>query len=193
MSESLEIEFKTMLTETEYHKVCQYFALQEAAFHHQTNCYFDTSQGQLKQHQCGLRIRLLPDQAELTLKSPAPTGLLETTQRFSLAEAESLLAEDQLPKDGPVAAKLQEMGVAIDSLHLIAKLKTKRAELSIPQGLLALDESWYGSAHDFELELEVKEPKQGKIDFTALLQDLSLHYVPAKNKIMRAIQEKQGA
>ena len=66
----------------------------------------------------------------------------------------------------------------------------RRAEFSVTEGLLALDESWYGQSHDYELELEVSEASSGKRAFLSLLDRLHISYRPAKNKIIRALEEK---
>ena len=71
-----------------------------------------------------------------------------------------------------------------------AELTTRRAEFSVTEGLLALDESWYGQSHDYELELEVSEASSGKRAFLSLLDRLHISYRPAKNKIIRALEEK---
>ena len=40
MGEQVEIEYKTMLTEKEYHQLLAYYNLSEEAFKIQTNYYF---------------------------------------------------------------------------------------------------------------------------------------------------------
>ena len=82
----LEIEFKTLLTEREYHSLCHFYHLTKQDFHAQTNVYFDTPQGDLRQKHCGLRIRQYADKGEITLKTPQKVGLLETTDSFTLTE-----------------------------------------------------------------------------------------------------------
>ena len=73
-------------------------------------------------------------------------------------------------------------------LQLLAQLKTARIQIVLPIGELALDESWYGNNHDYELELEVSEAMQGKQDFLNLLEEFQIDYQPAKNKIVRAFE-----
>lgn len=67
-------------------------------------------------------------------------------------------------------------------------IKTARAEKQIPQGLLALDESWYNQQHDFELELEVTEAESGKQAFQTLMADLNIPITLAPNKIQRMMR-----
>ncbi|KAF1296392.1 adenylate cyclase [Enterococcus sp. JM4C] len=190
MSENLEIEFKTLLTESDYQAICQLYQLGEQDFHSQTNIYFDNQTSDLKEKQMGLRIRLLPTYAELTLKSPAKEGLLETTDKLTLSQAQDFLLKDSLPTFGAVYDFLKNASIDCRTLKSIGKLTTKRAEFSIEEGLLALDESWYGHAHDYELELEVADYAVGKKQFEHLLSRLSISYQPAKNKIQRMLEEK---
>lgn len=190
MSQSIEIEFKSLLPKTAYDKLCQHYQLVEADFITQTNVYYDTVNGQLKDLQTGLRIRLYQDTAEATLKTPLETGLLETTDQLTLKKAQQFVKQGKFLTEGNVAAKLNELGIDPAELTVIAELTTKRAEFEIPEGLLAIDESWYGSKHDYELELEVKDYEIGKVAFEKLLADFQINYQPALNKIQRAVAEK---
>lgn len=188
---SREIEFKTLLTPAEFQAVVAHYQLTKDRQKTQTNYYFDTPKQQLKNQHWGLRIRTYADYGEQTLKVPATDGgLWEITDKLSLQEAATLTKNGTIKAPGQVATKLATIDVAPSDLHPIASLKTARWEFAIPEGLLALDESWYGSQHDFELELEVKDPLQGKEDFHTLLRSLNLNYRPGENKIARAFKEK---
>ena len=187
MGKNLEIEFKTMVTERDFSRLKNYFRLEEKDFFVQENYYFDTIDFKLKQKDSGLRVRLFPGSAELTLKTPEKVGLLETTDILSLEQAVQIISNERLLIDGFVYDKLTSFGVNPASLHMIGCLKTKRAEKKLPQGLLALDESWYNQQHDFELELEVVDSIRGKADFLLLLDQLDLKEKPAQNKIQRML------
>ena len=187
MSKNIEIEFKTLVSESDFSRLKDYFQLKEEDFFIQENYYFDTNNFNLKQKNSGLRIRLLPDKAELTLKTPEIVGLLETTDILSLHQALHIISNERLPNEGFVYDKLISFGINPKDLHLIGCLKTKRAEKKLPQGLLALDESWYNQQHDFELELEVADNVRGKADFLLLLEQLKLKEKPAPNKIQRVL------
>ncbi len=191
MSEQQEIEFKTLLTAEEHKKICHFYHLIETDFKLQTNCYFDTVDKKLHQKGWGLRIRRYPDHGELTLKTPAKNGLLETTDSLSLKQTEQLIQQEKILTNGTVANKLLKEDIAPSQLILLTQLTTKRAEFEIDTGLLAIDESWYGLCHDFELELEVADSTQGKQDFLELLQKWKITYQPAQNKITRALLAKE--
>lgn len=188
MSQQTEIEFKTLLSNDDYNRIVHYYQLQSNDFHTQKNCYFDTPDKKLANNGCGLRIRQFDTYGELTLKTPQKVGLLETTDQLSIEQTERLIEQQNILTTGNVAAKLRDYAIAVEDLVLFAALTTKRAEFPIDEGLLALDESWYSDQHDYELELEVENSKQGKQDFQNLLDKFNFAYKPAQNKIARASQ-----
>ena len=89
MSEHLEIEFKTLVSPQDFKRLIDHFAIQNGLFT-QTNHYFDTDDFQLKAQRMGLRIRVLADRGELTLKVPAPEGLLEINDPYRLRRRTTL-------------------------------------------------------------------------------------------------------
>ncbi|BCA86417.1 adenylate cyclase [Enterococcus saigonensis] len=193
MSQSTEIEFKTMLSASDFKRIMTYYHVTEDTIVEQTNYYFDTKSHKLKKSKAGLRIRLLPTFAEVTLKTPQQEGLLETTEQLTLAEAKKYLTSQQIPANGPIEKKLATLNVALSELHLISQLTTRRAEFVIDVGLLALDESFYPpECHDYELELEVKDAATGHDDFKQLLKTLAVTYAPAENKISRSLKKVQS-
>lgn len=187
MTEQIEIEYKTLLTHAQFAVIKAKYAPGKNAFV-QENYYFDTPDFRLKQLQCGLRIRIFEDSAECTLKTPLKDGLLETTDHLTLEQAQTLLRDKTILPHGGVAQKLVQLGIQPDQVRLLADLKTARIQIDLPIGELALDESWYGKNHDYELELEVSEASKGKQDFLDLLAEFGIHYQPAKNKIVRAFE-----
>ena len=188
MAEQIEIELKTLLTFEEYTRCIAFWQLADQKALLQANYYFDTADFQLKAKGCGLRIRTLSNQAELTLKTPLANGLLETTDTFSLTEIKPYLDSQTLPTTGSVAEKLRTLNIDISQLKLLASLTTKRYHIQLAYGEVALDESWYQKQHDYELELEVADFKQGQSDFKQLCQQLAIKYKPAQNKIARAFK-----
>lgn len=187
MTEQIEIEYKTLLTNVQFEAIKAKYAPEKNAFV-QENYYFDTPDFRLKQLHCGLRIRTFEDVAECTLKTPLKEGVLETTDHLSLKQAQTLLQNKVISSHGIVAQKLVSMGIQANQVHLLAHLKTARIQINLPSGELALDESWYGKSHDYELELEVSEASKGKQDFLDLLAEFDIDYQPAKNKVLRAFE-----
>jgi uncharacterized protein YjbK len=188
MSEHLEIEFKTLINKQNFHRLITYFTITEEQFFTQKNYYYDSSDFALKEKHMGLRIRTFAETAELTLKIPANEGLLEINESLSLLEAEHFLSTYSFPKKGAVYERLCQLGVDPTQLQIFGSLITRRAEIRLPQGLLALDESWYNNHHDYELELEVSDAKFGRQAFDFLLHDLAIPLAPAPNKIQRLFQ-----
>ena len=186
----LEIEFKSLLHEKDYLRLCDYYQLTAKNYHTQTNVYFDTADQQLRNLKCGLRIRKYDTYGEITLKTPQAVGLLEITDQLTLEETNDWIARQSLPSTGAVADELKRLAIELSNLTVLAELTTKRAEFAIAEGLLALDESWYGNAHDYELELEVTDAALGKKAFENYLEDHHLPFIPAENKIVRAVKEK---
>lgn len=190
MAENLEIEFKTMLSQSEYQQLITHYQLTATDFKTQTNSYFDTPDFQLKAKNCGLRIRRYEDLAEYTLKTPTTAGLLETTDTLTKACADDILQSNVLPITGHVFEKLIELGIHSSQLIKTGELTTKRAEFHIKEGLLAIDQSWAQNLHDYELELEVQDTATTSADFLQFLSSFNLPYRPAKNKIHRMIEAK---
>ncbi|MGG5369760.1 CYTH domain-containing protein [Enterococcus sp. AZ196] len=192
MSEEIEIEFKSMLTQNEYEGLLRYYDITSDQFVIQTNLYFDTADFQLKKQGMGLRIRRFADSAEATLKIPRAVGLLEVTDDLTLAEVDRALEKTRFAAEaGEILDRLKQLSISLLDLHLIGKLITKRAEFIIPEGKLALDESWYGEMHDFELELEVSDADFAEDEFNQLLKTFDLPYRKTQNKIARAVTEQQ--
>lgn len=192
MSKEIEIEFKSMLTKNEYETLLRYYNVSDEQFVTQTNLYFDTADFQLKQQGMGLRIRCFADKAEATLKIPQTIGLLEVTDSLTLNEVDKALATNQFAKQAAeIIEQLEKLTISLSNLHLIGKLITKRAEFVIPEGKLALDESWYSDHHDFELELEVLDSKFDEAAFKQLLAKFDLPYRKTQNKIVRAVSAQQ--
>jgi len=191
LSEEIEIEFKSMLTQNEYEKLLRYYDVMDDQFVMQTNLYFDTADFQLKKHGMGLRIRRFAAKAEATLKIPQPVGLLEVTDTLMITDVDRAIEREQFPEATEILARLKQLNISLSDLSLIGKLITKRAEFTISKGKLALDESWYVNQHDFELELEVIDSSYTEDDFNQLLEKFNLPYRKTQNKIARAVTEQQ--
>lgn len=193
MSETIEIEYKSLLSMEAYQNLLTIYANQDTVFFTQTNVYFDTPDFQLKHLNMGLRIRLLQTKSELTLKSPLQeqVGLLETTDELTLDQGLALVAEGRIVPDQEVAKKLEHFGIKLEELVIHGQLKTKRLEIQIePTILLVLDESWYHGQHDYELEMEVTDSLKGLDFFQHFLAAHHIDFLPTENKIRRTLRAK---
>lgn len=189
MPQNIEIEFKNMLTESEFNILLKHFSLNESHFFKQVNHYFDTPDFSLKQHGCNLRIREKKDGYEMTLKQPHPDGLLETNEILNEKLAQSILEGGPLT-DGIIKEQLQRMEIKIEQLCYFGSLETKRAVVEYQGGELVLDLSTYLNAHDYEVEYEVTDRVTGEAVFVRLLSEVKIPHRKAKNKVQRFYERK---
>ena len=161
MSEHIEIEFKNLLTKDEFSSMKSFLGFMSQDFKKQVNHYFDTTNFELKDQSCALRIREKSGKYELTLKQPAVTGLLETNQDLPASQALSIVKTGAIPP-GPVSTAISKLKVNPAALTYFGSLTTERAEKEYKSGLIVLDHSTYLSAADFEIEYEVHDEKTGE-------------------------------
>src|SRR5688572_17446881 len=96
MSQNIEIEFKNIITKSEFEKLINHFGLVEESFFTQENHYFDTPDFALKNQGSALRIRKKNEKYELTLKQPHPDGLLETNKTLDQRTAEKIFETGEI-------------------------------------------------------------------------------------------------
>ncbi|MCP3742203.1 CYTH domain-containing protein [Rossellomorea sp. BNER] len=188
MGHEIEIEYKNLLTEDEFHLLLKTFSIAEHDFFLQENHYFDTQDFQLKDLGSALRIRYKDLQYQLTLKQPIPEGLLETNQNISEEDVTRMIHEQIFPR-GEVLEEIKKLEIQIDSLEHFGTLSTKRAEVNYKNGLLVFDYSFYLNNEDYELEYEVQNKDEGEKIFHSLLEELNIPYRSTENKIRRFYNE----
>ena len=191
MSQSIEIEFKNLLSIEEFNRMISYFQLSDDHFFRQINHYFDTEDFALKNLGCALRIREKKEHFEMTLKQPHPDGLLETTQTLTAKEANALL-NGGLFMEGVVEAQIESLGIDVTNLAYFGSLTTDRTELSYQNGLLVLDFSSYLNTKDYEVEYEVSNREQGEPIFISLLTELNIPLRKTSNKTQRFYDQKKS-
>lgn len=189
MSETIEIEFKNLLTKAEYEKLLKAFKVKVEQIISQTNHYFDTPDFTLKDLGSALRIREKNDHYEMTLKQPADVGLLETTQYLSKDEFLAAIKNGILPK-GILHKRLEQLDISFVLLEYFGSLTTKRAEFPYKEGLLVLDHSLYLDTEDYEVEYEVEDFQRGQLAFKELLEQYRIPLRKTPNKIARFYQKK---
>lgn len=188
LTDSLEIEYKSMLTNREYNVLCEHFKLTPADFLIQKNNYFDLN-NRLRAKGCSLRIREFATDAELTLKMPKDNGLMEYNQPLSKEQATTAIATRKLAVVPTIQNALDNFHLTFEQLNLLGSLTTKRAEFDISLGKLAIDESWYQEQHDFELELEVQETLTSKAQFIEFLNEFDIPFRKSESKVKRALKK----
>lgn len=193
MNQELEIEFKNLVTKSNFHKLLTYFSITESDFNKQINYYFDTTDFQLRSNGSALRIREKQQHFTLTLKQPSKIGLLETHQVISEEEALNAFNDGLLPK-GDICTQLSNsFQIELNRCQLLGSLITNRAEISYLNGILVFDHSFYLGTEDFEIEFEVteREAQNGERIFDKLFSDLNIPIVKTDNKIKRFFSRKK--
>lgn len=182
MSENIEIEFKNLLSESEFKALLNRFAVAESDLFYQANHYYDTSDYKLKSRSSALRIREKSGTFELTLKEPTEDniGLLETNQTLN-----SLPSSLDEITEGAVINRISAASISLSELKTFGTLATYRTEFPYKSGLLVLDKSEYLGVTDYEIEFEVPEFNQGAIEFKELLEDVGIEVRETKNKVRR--------
>ena len=188
IAHEIEKEFKNLLNKEEYEYLIAKFNLEDVEPIQQTNIYYDTTNGQLRSLNMGLRIRLYEESGEQTLKSPLQENeKLETTDALTLEEATNLSDIGKLKKGGHVAKKLEEAGVKLEDLQTIARLSTVPHTFPGTNGNYFLDESFYQDQKDYELEFETDDLEKGLIEFEKFLVEHKIKPRFAAQKVERAM------
>ncbi|MEK3887394.1 CYTH domain-containing protein [Bacillus sp. FSL K6-3431] len=190
MTKHIEIEFKNIVSQTNFYKIMETFQIKKEHFFTQTNHYFDTFDFSIQNASAALRVRELPVGFEFTLKKPANIGLLEVNQNISKEDVLLLKTNAQIP-DGEVKDELIRMNITMDNIHYFGSLTTNRAEINYKDGLLVFDHSFYLNKEDFELEYEVTDWAKGKVTFEQLMRELNIPFRSADNKIARFYSAKK--
>lgn len=189
MKNHLEIEYKTLLTKSEYLRLLSDFSDVRPVI--QTNYYIDTPNLDMKNHRFSLRIRTFEEIAELTLKIPQEVGNQEYNQILDIQTAHQLIENFQLPV-GHIADIISVTDVPIDKLTVWGSLTTKRHEKETSIGLMALDENEFNGHIDYELEVEVTDAEEGKILFDEFLRKNAIQFKYASSKVARTAASKKS-
>lgn len=181
MQKSIEVEFKTMLTEEEYNRLMKQFEGNKTDF--QTNHYFDTPRFSLKAYKTSLRVRER-ENFEITLKRKKGYSMLELTEPITREQFEEFKNGGPLPSEDIANEILPIIGD--QKLVNFMSLSTLRMYLPYKNGYLFIDKSTYLGVVDYELEYEAKSYYQGKQEFIEIINELGIQYKKADKKIKRA-------
>lgn len=178
-----EIEFKNLLTKIEFEQLLNHFHIKPIDFQLQTNYYFDTAGNYFKEKQIGFRLRVLPNQNELTLKVPEKKHTMnETTLFLTNKERENIIQNSIFP-NVPFLEQIKNEG----PLKCIGNMQTNRAKVAFKDGILFFDHSLYSQTEDFEIEYESIDVKNGQKAFLLLLETLQIPIRQTDKKIARLI------
>ena len=188
LDQHLEIEFKNMLTLSEYKRLLKAeFSDGKQQKIVQTNYYFDTKDHQLKNQHSALRIRRTHSFNELTLKVPSQGHLLETNLSLRDNVCSEILKAKQL-KLSTIYADIEIDSISNDSVfYLFNQFETVRFEQTRGDHLLVLDQTTFQNGIvDYELEVESQSPETGLIFFNSFLEKHAIKKQKALPKIARA-------
>ncbi|SFP80105.1 CYTH domain-containing protein [Salibacterium halotolerans] len=191
MSRETEIEKKNLITKKEFEQLCRRFDIQEDQFTRQANTYFDTDDGAVRKEGAALRIREKNNDMVLTLKQPAPEGLLETNQPLSPQEAEDVITGRSFPEGEVKNALTESLHIHPENLGRLGTLETLRTQFPYKTGILFLDHSTYLDTEDFEIEIEGSSEKEVEAWLDELLQEQNIPARSTPNKIKRFFLRKQ--
>jgi uncharacterized protein YjbK len=189
VSQEIEIEVKSMLTEEAYCTLVKGLKLDESEAVTQHNHYFETPDFSLKAAHAGLRIREKNNTFTLTLKQPHTVGKLETHQTLNKNEWITAKEQGTLP-DGKVKGQLNSLNIPIEKLAYVGTLTTSRIEISYKEGNLCLDKSSYLGKTDFEIEFEGISEEHANSTLMKVLNDYNIQYTVTENKVRRFFTRK---
>ncbi|MCP8615591.1 CYTH domain-containing protein [Salirhabdus salicampi] len=184
MEEEIEIEFKNLLTKTEYEILLKHLNMSGESGKKQMNYYFETDEFDLKQAGSALRIREKLGTYTCTLKQPHAKGLLETHAQLTKEELFNWKKGNiQLPH--PIEEKLKQLQIPIHKLKYRGQLETERIEKNWNNCTVVFDISRYNGNVDYELEVEANSYQEGKRIFQRLLNEVHIPERKTPNKIER--------
>lgn len=186
MDTNLEIEFKILLTATQYEQIVLDYQKEIKNQYIQTNYYL--MHPTLDEYQYMLRIRKKEGTYELTLKEPRPDGNLETNIPLSKEEANTLLNGGDIKNQ--ITEKLSTLHISLSDLNTDHSLTTIRSDIIFPIGVLSIDKNTYENTIDYELEFEVIDKEKGKLIFFDIIKKYNLSYqqnCPSKIKRLKQL------
>lgn len=188
MAKNLEQEYKTLLTETEFHRLLKELDLNTQDVLVQKNYYYDSPQGLLLSLDAALRLRLFVDDSEWTLKQVISENTsLELTQTNPRIITPPQRLDKRLFHEADLLGFLQDHQIPLHELTLNNQMTTWRYHYQIPGALFCLDHTFFPQTEDFELECELENLDQANLWFD-FLETYQIEYKPAAKKLSRAAQ-----
>lgn len=168
-----EIEFKNLLTESEYDKIRNdHFSGEQPL--HLTNYYIDNNELQLINNLLMLRIRVEDGTQLMTVKIPDERHVVYEYSGITDIELTEGAAIDESSIPENIKEQLEKRNIKMESLAVQGSLITERFEKALNLGLLVLDRSTYLGTTDFELEFEAPDISTGQAEFTQILKNYGI-------------------
>ncbi len=178
MKQSIEIEYKTKITENKYIQILNALDLSDNIFL-QTNHYFDSSDHDLENNKIVLRIRQKENNFKLTSKIDNKENNTITENHINLSNEEAL----NMILNG-FNAKIINLNYEVKK---IGELKTYRARKEFLNGTIFLDKSQYNGITDYELEYEANSLDTIDEDFKKILIIFNIPYQKSISKFKRCM------
>ena len=183
MADKLEVSFRTLLTKSEYNKLCKLYSDKPSNL--QTNYYFDTTRYTLKAAEVVLRVRIREgNRYELALRRKKGYNKVEIINEITEEQFKKFLETGDIPSL-EIKAEIGEL-VKEQKIINYMSLSTFRIFFPHKHGVLAIDKCEYLGQIDYELEFQATTRDQGKRDFVETVKELGISYKVAETKIKRA-------
>lgn len=181
MAKELSVEFKTLLSKSEYNKLAKLHSDKPSNL--QINYYFDTPRFTLKASDIGLRIRKR-ENYELTLKRKKGYALIEINEILTEEQFQDFLKTGIIPS----ASINNDLSEIIKGQNIInyMSLSTFRITFPYKNGIIAIDKCEYVNTIDYELEYHTSNYDEGKRTFIELVKENCIVYKKSQPKIKRA-------
>lgn len=180
MDKNIEVEYKTLVSKSEFDRLRERFPARILI--DQTNTYYDTVDRQLSAQRIACRIREVNGHFEATVKIKNNGDLTEHT----------LLTE----LNDPIIFTVPEFVALWKSVHVtgplipIGQCHTIREMVVDELGELCFDTNTYRGITDYEIEYEVKGDFETSFHrFMRILSLENIEYVPSSSKMKRSTQE----
>lgn len=178
MQEPIERELKILVSKEEYEKLLNSYTFSNPW--KQTNTYYDTEDGYIKQKKGAMRIRKIGDKHIFTLKI--------RTDSITHIELEKEIDCDSIQdiKDKEILDWLKEYEIPMNVRPIIS-FTTTRQVVELEDAELCADHTDYGNHSDYEIEYEYKTNHDGIKAFNEILESIHIQYTKnCSSKIARA-------
>lgn len=189
-----EIEFKNLLTESEYGKIQNDHFSGEKPMH-LTNYYIDNNELQLIQNLLMLRIRVQDEKQLMTVKIPDERHVVYEYSGLTNIDLSKgiIINENNIPEN--IREQLTKRNITTNNLSIQGSLITERFEKPSHSGLLVLDKSIYLGMIDYELEFEAPDVGTGKAEFTQILNNYGIvrrEEIVKSARFYNTLKQKKG-
>lgn len=180
---TLELEQKALITEQQHDSLLNKYEIIDTKV--QTNIYFETEDDYFKTLSSALRVRIIDNKYQLTLKiKAAQAGHTEYNYEIERSELENMMQTKQVPKQ---LSHMITKGILL-TRHAI--ITTERKTFNYLDHIVELDKTDFGDNIDYEIEIESTDFSRATKTMDALLKENEIEFKPGCSKIKRYYQYK---